>query len=652
MNRTVEHASPLLIAGMPASGVSVVARAFSDAGLRFGDNLAPIGHNEVGGQFVDRDVSQWLQKGTGISDAHTWLHARVPEDVEFSPDEERQLLELLQKKSREQNAWGLRDPGLVLRLRAWSRLFPNARWVFVLRDPATVAWSILRRVKIKTSNWTPLQRAHGAFKRWRLYGDRIHEFAQQHPDRVLMLWVPDDCRSPIDAQINHVVRDKWAYNLDEISLSTSYRARLMSGSAPPWLAGLGAFDLITAGRAKQLKRLQQSVWEHHLPRKPETATARSLDDPQPEPTRRPVICVARAVPFEYTQTFVLAHIEELPARVKVVNCRNGLSEETGLPLLTMAERAGRALALEFAWRSAFGTRALRRYLKREQVEAVLAEFGTVAVTVADACCAEDVPLIVHFHGYDAYAAATLETHREEYADLFRTAAAFIAVSSEMREQLIRLGAPAEKVHVNSCGVDISQFRATNPAENPARCVAIGRFVDKKAPYLTLLAFHRLLESCPEATLTMFGDGPIMETFVRLAEHLDVSDKVTICGRAAHPEIITALRGARLFVQHSITALDGNSEGTPVSVLEAGACAVPVVATRHAGIKEAVLDGESGFLVDERDVGSMANHMAKLIKDPQLAQQMGKRGREHVSENYSMERSISRLWDVIRGTFTK
>ena len=84
----------------------------------------------------------------------------------------------------------------------------------------------------------------------------------------------------------------------------------------------------------------------------------------------------------------------------------------------------------------------------------------------------------------------------------------------------------------------------------------------------------------------------------------------------------------------------------VEAQEAGASALPVVATRHAGIPDVVIEDETGFLVDERDVQGMANHMRRLIDDPVLAGEMGQNGQERIRNHFSMEQSIGRLWSII------
>jgi glycosyltransferase involved in cell wall biosynthesis len=113
-----------------------------------------------------------------------------------------------------------------------------------------------------------------------------------------------------------------------------------------------------------------------------------------------------------------------------------------------------------------------------------------------------------------------------------------------------------------------------------------------------------------------------------------------------------MREVRAFVLHSVTTSEDDVEGTPVAVLEAGAASLPVVSTRHAGIKDVVIHGETGFLVDEGDVQGMACYMVELARDPGLAARLGQRAREHVCENFSMEKSLTTLWGIIEGVLPR
>jgi glycosyltransferase involved in cell wall biosynthesis len=288
------------------------------------------------------------------------------------------------------------------------------------------------------------------------------------------------------------------------------------------------------------------------------------------------------------------------------------------------------------------TSAYVRAFAQNEVAAVLAEYGETGVQVMAACQRMKLPLVVHFHGYDASVHAVLEQQREAYQAMFEQAAAIIAVSRSMERKLVSLGAAPEKVHYNPCGIDCTMFAGASPAAAPPLFIAVGRFVEKKAPHLTIKAFRQVHQAMPESRLRMIGDGPLLEEARELANQLGLNDAVTFLGSQTPEVVQQEMRNARCFVQHSIQAPSGDCEGTPVGLLEAGATGLPVVSTRHAGIPDVVLEGETGFLVDEGDTEGMAAHMLRIAQDPELAARLGAASRQRVVNHFSIERSISGL----------
>src|SRR5690606_5350206 len=100
------------------------------------------------------------------------------------------------------------------------------------------------------------------------------------------------------------------------------------------------------------------------------------------------------------------------------------------------------------------------------------------------------------------------------------------------------------------------------------------------------------------------------------------------------------------VQHSVTAENGDSEGTPLTILEASAAGIPVISTKHAGIPDIEINGETGFLTEEHDVDGMADNMIKILENPGLARHLGANGKQHISANYTLERHIQKLYELI------
>ena len=361
------------------------------------------------------------------------------------------------------------------------------------------------------------------------------------------------------------------------------------------------------------------------------------------------VCVVTNGPLSYSETFIRQHAYGLPTETSLVDDwppwkSSGSRWERALP--------GRAYyrALRLLSPEAYGRRVTAAYVNlfRGRADAVLAEFGPTGVAVMEACRQLNLPLFVHFHGYDISVRRVLEQYGAAYSEMFRRASGLIAVSRAMKRKLIERGAPPERVHYNPCGVDCESFDGANPSESPPHVLAVGRFVEKKGPRLTLAAFAEVLRQYPEARLRMIGDGPLLDECRRLSRRLSVGHAVTLLGRQPHQMVAEEMRRARLFAQHSIEAASGDSEGTPVSILEAGASGLPVVSTRHGGIPDVVLDEETGMLVEEGDVAGMARRMLRLLRDPALAARLGGEARRRVSSHFSASLSIERLWSIIKG----
>ena len=137
---------------------------------------------------------------------------------------------------------------------------------------------------------------------------------------------------------------------------------------------------------------------------------------------------------------------------------------------------------------------------------------------------------------------------------------------------------------------------------------------------------------------MIGEGPMLEQCKALAGNLGISHAIEFLGAQNHSVVESEMQNARCFVQHSV-APSGDCEGTPVSILEAGATGLPVVSTRHAGIPDVVIEGQTGFLVDEGDESGMTHWMTQLAQQPELATTMGSAAREHITRNFSKQPAL-------------
>ena len=217
----------------------------------------------------------------------------------------------------------------------------------------------------------------------------------------------------------------------------------------------------------------------------------------------------------------------------------------------------------------------------------------------------------------------------------------------MKRIVEAMGCPADKIVLNHYGT-ADHFFAVQPDYNSKAFLSIGRFVEKKAPELTIKAFHEVNREYPESKLYMVGSGERLEDCIKLVQSLGLTNHVQFCGVLNSEGIAELMRKAAIFVQHSVTAANGDSEGTPVAILEAAAAGFPVVSTRHAGIPDVILDGETGLLCEEHDLDTMVQNMKKMLADQEMAIKMGERSRSRIATYFTLERHVKSIFDTIHG----
>ncbi len=288
--------------------------------------------------------------------------------------------------------------------------------------------------------------------------------------------------------------------------------------------------------------------------------------------------------------------------------------------------------------------AFLKSLVKNKIQVVLAQYGPTGHRVLKICEFLKLPLVVHFHGYDASVKHVIDEH-ESYKNVFRYASKVIAVSREMEKRLIELGCNKDKIVYNPCAPN-RVFLEIKPDFSKKQFVSIGRFTKKKAPYYTILAFKKVAVLYPDAQLIMAGGGELLEVCKNLVSFYGLQDNVTFLGAVSREECIDLLKESLAFVQHSITADNGDKEGTPVAVLEASAAGLPVISTYHAGIPDVIEHLSTGLLSKEHDVYDMSENMIKLIQDSILAKELGMAGKRKIGEHFNLEKHLDILQETV------
>jgi len=338
---------------------------------------------------------------------------------------------------------------------------------------------------------------------------------------------------------------------------------------------------------------------------------------------------------------------EVPSRVTAVPRLRKLQAIAAAPFHS-AHVVARALGRPRSGlsRSELAFRAALPEVRR--ADCLVAHFGTVGVEWLPVAAAVRRPLCVFFHGYDA----TQVTHKQRgiYDRLFASGAAILTNSQFLRGRLLDYGAPTERLAVVRLAA-APQFHAASwePAPSEKVLLSIARLVPKKGIEDSIAAFARAQDVLRgEWRYEIIGDGPLRAKLVATAEAAGVGGLVRFRGVASRAATLEALRRASVFVLASKPAPNGDTDGTPVSVIEAAAVGLPVISTVQAGIPE-ILPREAeaeGFLVEPGDVAGLAATLSRLAADGQLRQRWGDACRAHAGANHTPSVHIEELLAAI------
>ena len=361
--------------------------------------------------------------------------------------------------------------------------------------------------------------------------------------------------------------------------------------------------------------------------------------------------IAILSPQDSTQaeTFIKNHITHLPFDKIVVYGGN-------FPYLTAVDQPSvwesRFFKIKNKVKRAFGKKIetfrayhLKKVLKKHGIDLVFAEYLSTGAEVLEVCKSLHIPIVAIGLGYEISQYNIIEQYKSKYKALFQYAKNILVVSNHMKTNLLALECPEDKI-VYSPASPSEDFFELIPDFSNQYALAVGRFVDKKAPELTIKAFSKVLQKVPDARLIMAGDGPLLETCETLVSSLGLKDSVIFKGRITKDQHKILLKTSYMFVQHSRIAKNGDSEGTPVAILEASAAGLPVVSTIHAGIPSVVKNEKTGFLVAENNIEAMAEKMIVLFQNKELAKQFGDEGKAFVRANFTLKNHIETISNCI------
>lgn len=255
------------------------------------------------------------------------------------------------------------------------------------------------------------------------------------------------------------------------------------------------------------------------------------------------------------------------------------------------------------------------------------------------------PTVVSFHGMDIQPRPDQPGYDEQMRALLKTVPLVLARSRSLMARLEAMGCPADRLRLNRTGIPLEEFpqvERTFPADGAWRLTQACRLIAKKGLRTTLQAFAKFHAEYPKARLTIAGDGAMQAEIVQTAAELGLAEAVEMRGFLSQAELHKLYAESHLFLHPSEMTSDQNQEGVPNSMLEAMATGLPVLATQHGGIPEAVTHGRDGLLVAERDVEGLWQAMRRLAGAPTEWEAMGRAAAQTMRDEFEQGRAIARL----------
>ena len=275
-------------------------------------------------------------------------------------------------------------------------------------------------------------------------------------------------------------------------------------------------------------------------------------------------------------------------------------------------------------------------------------FGHIAVHLLPLIHAWKNPSIVSFHGADVMVDMNKPAYREATLRMLDAVTLVLVRSESLRRGVVDLGCDPKKIEIQRTGIPLDEFPRRDravPKNGEWQFVQAGRLIEKKGLPVTLRAFSTFSTQHPNATLTIAGEGPLFAELRRFAGELGIADRVSFTGFISQEQLREIYYRSHIFLHPSQTGRDGNQEGIPNSMLEAMATGLPVFATEHGGIPEAIENGVSGVLVSERDDQALAQAMLNAAQNPDLLSRIGPMGADSVRKEFGLQQQVQRLENI-------
>lgn len=288
---------------------------------------------------------------------------------------------------------------------------------------------------------------------------------------------------------------------------------------------------------------------------------------------------------------------------------------------------------------AFAAQSLARKLRERNVKHIHCHFAHAPATIGMYAAHQlGIPFSFTGHANDLFQRRFLLKRKLERA-------AFVSCISEEHRKLYNSihARPDSAYPIIRCGVDVGEFAGSGRQTSDAdakRVVTVCRLVEKKGVDTLIRAFSKLQTS--NARLTIAGDGPQRAELEQISRDEKISDRVEFLGAVSNDRVRELLQTSDVFALPCRVDANGDKDGIPVVLMEAMACAVPVLSGDLPAIRELVIDGQTGKLVDGTNVDATATALSDLLTDAATSATLAAAGRARVVDEFSLAANVDRL----------
>ncbi|NTW49714.1 MAG: glycosyltransferase [Chlorobiales bacterium] len=294
---------------------------------------------------------------------------------------------------------------------------------------------------------------------------------------------------------------------------------------------------------------------------------------------------------------------------------------------------------------------LTDFLEKNQIQLMHFHFGTDAGIYSPLLAHVKIPSVVSFYGYDCsgfpkkmmgYGATYLKTR------VFPYVTKVLAMSPDMKNDLIKAGCPEEKITVHYYGTDVESFYMNRAyvQKDESRFLIISGLFEQKGHLFLLEAFKEAYAQNQKIRLAIVGDGPMRDPITDYIKKYDMHyvsyEGKVVYGSEAHMDY---LRNADVFIHPSITETTGDKEGIPGSIVEAMAAGLPVISTYHAGIPYIIEHDKSGLLVKEWDIRALKDQIVRLAANHEDRKRMGVQGQDYAMRYLDLKKKEKELENI-------